>query len=172
MATLKNLVDETTNIKDELVECHTTLKNNLIEKGVECSEEDKMLDLINMVKDLSNYKSIAGTSMVLAAQPSKYTCPASYTHFYSYEIKFSGGLRVTWYMQNFVNGNSAYKAHLKFELVRNNVVIKTFEHKHHASTLTQDFTDIHKGDIIKFFGGTNYNPYGYIQDISITCDLI
>ena len=29
MATLKNLVDETTNIKDELKTCHTNLKNNL-----------------------------------------------------------------------------------------------------------------------------------------------
>ena len=30
MATLKNLVDETTNIKNELVECHSNLKNNII----------------------------------------------------------------------------------------------------------------------------------------------
>ena len=52
MATLKSLVDETTNIKNELKTCHTNLKNNLIEKGVECSDSDKMLALINKVIDI------------------------------------------------------------------------------------------------------------------------
>ena len=49
MATLKSLVDETTNIKDELIECHNNLKNNLIKKGVECSNSDKMPSLIDEV---------------------------------------------------------------------------------------------------------------------------
>lgn len=52
MATLKNLVDETTNIKNELVTCHSNLKNNLVEKGVECSNADKMPTLINKIKEL------------------------------------------------------------------------------------------------------------------------
>ena len=54
MATLKSLVDETTNIKNELVECYTNLKNNLIKKGVECSDSDKMSSLINKVDELYN----------------------------------------------------------------------------------------------------------------------
>ena len=53
MATLKSLVDETTNIKNEIKTCHANLKNNLIEKGVECSDTDKMLILINKVCDIS-----------------------------------------------------------------------------------------------------------------------
>ena len=52
MATLKNLVDETTNIKNELKECHTNLKNNLIEKGVECSDTDKLLSLVGKVGEI------------------------------------------------------------------------------------------------------------------------
>ena len=52
MATLKSLVNETTNIKNELVECHATLKNNLIEKDVECSEDDKLAVLVDKVKDM------------------------------------------------------------------------------------------------------------------------
>ena len=32
MSTLKQLVDETTNIKNELKTCHANLKNNLIER--------------------------------------------------------------------------------------------------------------------------------------------
>lgn len=50
MATLKNLVDETTNIKNELKTCHANLRNNLISKGVECSTTDKMSSLINNIK--------------------------------------------------------------------------------------------------------------------------
>ena len=59
MATLKSLVDETTNIKNELKECHTNLKNNLIEKGVECSDTDKMLSLIGKVKNTSLFSKIS-----------------------------------------------------------------------------------------------------------------
>ena len=53
MATLKNLVDETTNIKNELVICHSNLKNNLIKKGVECSDTDKMSSLIDKINEIS-----------------------------------------------------------------------------------------------------------------------
>ena len=55
MATLKTLVDETTNIKDEIVECHTSLSSILTSKNVEISEEDKMSDLISKVELLSEY---------------------------------------------------------------------------------------------------------------------
>ena len=59
MATLKSLVDETTNIKNELVECCTNLKNNLIKKGVECEDSDKMPNLIDKVKDVSLSSAIS-----------------------------------------------------------------------------------------------------------------
>ena len=44
-----SLVSELNNIADELVECHTNLKNALIAKGVECSDTDKMSSLIDEV---------------------------------------------------------------------------------------------------------------------------
>ena len=50
MATLKSLVDETINIKNELVECHTNLKNNLVEKGIEVLNEDKLASLIEKIE--------------------------------------------------------------------------------------------------------------------------
>ena len=52
MATLKQLVDETTNIKNELKTCHTNLKNNLIDKGVDCNSSDKLLSLANKVGEI------------------------------------------------------------------------------------------------------------------------
>ena len=51
MSTLKKLVDETTNIKDEIITCHANLKTNLINKGVECSDTDKLLSLVGKVGD-------------------------------------------------------------------------------------------------------------------------
>ncbi len=55
MTTLKSLVDETTNIKDELVTCYTNLKNNLVDKGVEVLPSDKMLILIAKVNNVSSF---------------------------------------------------------------------------------------------------------------------
>ena len=52
MATLKQLVDETTKIKNELKTCHTNLKNNLIDKGVDCNSSDKLLSLANKVGEI------------------------------------------------------------------------------------------------------------------------
>ena len=65
MSTLKQLVDETTNIKNELKTCHTNLKSNLIEKGVECSDADKLLSLVGKVGEIELGKKWAsGTSVV------------------------------------------------------------------------------------------------------------
>ena len=57
MATLKNLVGETTNIKDEIVECRDTLKQILIDKKIEDLEnENKLSTLIDKVNELPNKK--------------------------------------------------------------------------------------------------------------------
>ena len=65
MATLKSLVDETSNIKNELKNCHTTLKNNLIEKGVEVLPSYKMSTLISKINNIKGY--------ILSAQESSNT---------------------------------------------------------------------------------------------------
>ena len=52
MPTLKSLVDETSNIKNELVNCYDNLKTNLIAKDVEVLPTDKILNLINKVGNM------------------------------------------------------------------------------------------------------------------------
>lgn len=55
MPTLKNLVDETTDIKNEIIECRDTLKRILIDKEVEVLEnENRMSILIDKVDKLEN----------------------------------------------------------------------------------------------------------------------
>ena len=64
MATLKQLVDETTNIKNELKTCHANLKTNLIDKGVQILEEDKILNLVRKIADIKELKFAIGTTSV------------------------------------------------------------------------------------------------------------
>lgn len=54
MANLKELVDEITNIKNELVTCHATLANTLTNKSIDVLETDKVLDLISKAGNLLN----------------------------------------------------------------------------------------------------------------------
>lgn len=57
MATLKSLVDETTNIKNELVECRDSLKQILIDKKIEgLGNENRLSVLVDKVNVLSDYK--------------------------------------------------------------------------------------------------------------------
>ena len=52
MATLKSLVDETTNIKNEIVECCDNLKDILVNKDISCDNTDKLSTLIDKVGDI------------------------------------------------------------------------------------------------------------------------
>ena len=65
MTTLKNLVDETTNIKNELVECYTNLKNNLNAKGVDVFDSDKMSSLVDKVGDIETSVKVVISDNIL-----------------------------------------------------------------------------------------------------------
>ena len=82
MATLKSLVDETSSIKDELKTCHVNLKNNLIEKGVECSEDNKMSSLIDKVSGIKMKRFISGT-VIIENEPVAMRCVNSSTSYHT-----------------------------------------------------------------------------------------
>lgn len=68
MTTLKQLVDEITDIKNELVTCHSKLKSNLTDKGIKVLSNDKMLNLINNVSNIVTPKTVrAGNSNILVS---------------------------------------------------------------------------------------------------------
>lgn len=54
MATLKELVNETTNIKNNIITCKNNLKNNLNSKGISCSDADTLTSLINKVNSIGD----------------------------------------------------------------------------------------------------------------------
>lgn len=63
-STLKELVDETTVIKNDLVSCRNTLKTNLSDKGVDTSALNKMGELINSIPSMPVKVFAKGTCSV------------------------------------------------------------------------------------------------------------
>ena len=101
MTTLKTLVDETTNIKNELVECHTNLKNNLSAKGVEVSSSDKMSNLVDKVK-------FADTTLNLGETYCTETTELNYT-----KQVYNGAVREYVLQEKVLTFNGSVRAKLK-----------------------------------------------------------
>ena len=73
MATLKSLVDETTSIKNEIVECRDILKQILIDKKIEDLDfEYKLPNLISKVNLFDNYL-YGGTTLFLYKNGDEYS---------------------------------------------------------------------------------------------------
>ena len=96
MTTLKSLVDETTNIKNELVECRDALTQILINKKIEnLGSENKLSALINEVSNI----------------PTVSTCEISDNILFSCEYNKSIGFtalnqfQVMWQIPSFFNGS-------------------------------------------------------------------
>lgn len=73
MSTLKQLVDETTNIKNELKTCHANLKANLIDKGVEVLKADKIANLVNKVGNIELGKKWASGTALTPGRQQRFT---------------------------------------------------------------------------------------------------
>jgi hypothetical protein len=151
MATLKSLVDETTNIKDELVECHTNLKNNLIAKGVECSDNDKMLSLIDRVEEISTATTVKASDNILLnfgystnPQGSSVTIPASSTvKQVNFKSTFNGSVR---FLVVFNNGSG----NVDGVFFKNDSIVKTVTGGLNMSAMSFDFTNVNVGDVLSF----------------------
>ena len=163
MATLKNLVDETTNIKNELATCHTNLKNNLISKGVECSDADKMSSLIDKVNEFPSFPVyIAGdTNCIFNLEAiSRTTLTYKKGILYNLHAWFSGSIRFNF--SSFANANTNNSnAGMNIKHYRKGSLIK--EHKINYPTngaqmsYIYDLTDIKPLDNIIVENRENFN---------------
>lgn len=148
MSTLKKLVDETTNIKDELVTCHTNLKNNLITKGVECSDADKLLSLVNKVGEISTaiVESSDNVLMELGSLVKYVTVqvpPNSIKKQFTFTSTFKGSIRF------FVVFDSA-TGNVDGVFLKNDLIVKTITGGLNTNTMSFDFSDVNIGDILSF----------------------
>ena len=169
MATLKSLVDETTNIKNELVECHSNLKNNLIAKGVECSEDDKMSSLIDKLSNIVSVKSplIIGDESFLFFQIENLTKEGtSFSEIGRTKIDIKGSyrIRVSWGTSHYLNNTSS----LTINQVREGIIISTYPYTTTSNT-TNTVLDINteKGDdivfLIKNSSSSHYTNISYVK---------
>lgn len=153
MATLKNLVDETTVIKNELKTCHTNLKNNLVSKGVTVSSNDKMLNLINKISSISTVTKIVASDNVLfncisstnntdnsISVPGNGSQALSILNFQSI---FTGSIRI-----DLTAWSKSYSSYVKIDFVKNGTKLKTFSVSNSPAIISYDFNNILKGDTL------------------------
>lgn len=174
MATLKNLVDETTSIKNELVTCHTNLKNNLITKGVECSDADKLSSLVNKVGEISTAVIVEPSDNVLMELGSikNYVTvqipPNSTKKQFTFTSTFKGSIRFL-VVFNSATGN------IDGVFLKNDLIMKTITGNLNTNTMSFDFSDVNVGDILCFgFKNkiTNADKFASVSKWEIRGDLI
>ena len=179
MATLKQLVDETTNIKNDIVTCHTNLKNNLTEKGVECSDTDKMPILIEKIKNLrSEPEMIEGSKVTLLNDTTIYgsyynSTPTYHTRYY---VKYNGEvtINITHYKE-FTTGFEG-TGYAIVDVLRGTEVILTQKFLSSATKKLETFTisGLKVNDVIRFatHSTSSVQTKQCLSPIKMTCDFI
>lgn len=178
MTTLKTLVDETTNIKNELINCRTNLKNNLIEKDVECSDIDKISSLIDKVNNIKGFKMVPGDTCSIPGFVSKSNNTTTTMNVVTdFSITMGGNLRLSLcYWLNIHYGSTLY-AQIIVTVKRNS---ETYYTETIPLTITStgyvyvniDKINFEYGDTLTVFMGftRNYNNqyrlYGSLSNIS------
>lgn len=156
MSTLKQLVDETTNIKNELISCHTDLKTNLIYKGIEVLENDKMSTLIDKVRTINVgiRTHVSENNLIYSTVPSELrftNIRGTNSEVQRIVLPFVGSLRVEIAYRK-ASSLAAASTNIILELLRDNKVVdtKTFNAGNStiAKTVSYDFSDVKLGDVL------------------------
>jgi hypothetical protein len=178
MATLKNLVDETTNIKNELVACHGDLKKNLIKKGVECSDSDKMSSLVDRVNNIKGFKIVPGDTYSIPGFVSKSNNTTTTMNVVTdFNVTMGGNLRLSLcYWLNTHYGSTLY-AQIIVTVKRNSETYYTETIPLTITSTGSVYVNIDKisfeyGDTLTVFMGftqsynNQYRLYGSLSNIS------
>lgn len=171
MTTLKNLVDETTNIKNELVSCHSNLKNNLIKKGVKCSSTDKMSSLIDKIDGIVvGDNVVAGETIKLLSLTPTISMVSGGKLSWSSNVNGSIKIKIM-----SVCNNSGGSSSLNIDLLRDDSIVstKSFTLKSHGSyiTIEYDLEGVKLYDVVSIYpknGLVGANPGGIV----ISCDKL
>ena len=158
MTTLKKLVDETTNIRNEIVNCYSSLKTNLTNKYVEVSNNDKLSSLISKVLDIKIYQKIAGTEKVYMSDSNEYSSynTSSFEKLKTYEINDN------FESARFNFTNTSGGGYIKCEYVQDGKILRTTQYGSNTPNVTFDMSNVKKGDKVVFYGkATNSSYYIY-----------
>lgn len=163
MATLKNLVDETTNIKNELVICHAELLKNINNLGINALNNDKILTLINKLENINPSKKVVASENVLSGmvkEGSGITVRGKeYVVVGRFYIGLNGSIRVS---TSLSSQNSNVTGYMVFNLIRNGSIqysSNQFTTKAEKVYCSYDFGDVENGDIIEISVKTSHTSY-------------
>lgn len=145
MTTLKSLVDETTNIKNDIVECRDTLRDILISKNIEASDdENKLSTLIDKVSKLGEYDD---SKLWLYEEGNEYT-------------NVTGGWNVECKHKDYVSGGKVEKSSKSIKLIGGN----TGSSQQYGASFSKkiDFTNYNKLclNCLEFQNKTQYSHNG------------
>lgn len=175
-STLSQINSKVSNIKDEISIAKNTLKTNLIAKGVECSNTDKMSSLIGKVDKIKSYKIIEGDNCEVFSSSEVYYsrdyAQKNATIFTNNITDFSA-CKLSFSMQ----GSSAYYMRCTISHKRGNEVIQEKNYQTSGTTAgTLELTDFKVGDIINLFLNTTVTSGSYsttlrVQDFKLMCGV-
>ena len=175
MTTLKNLVDETTNIKNELVACHSNLKNNLIKKGVKCSSTDKMSSLIDKIDGIVvGDNVIAGSSLQLFNYTSSTTISIRKGDVFKFTSNVNGSVKIK---INYICSGTGGNSLLNIDLIRGESIIssQSFTLKAYGSyiIIEYDLTEIKLNDVISIYAVNSSGAITRVDGgIIVSCDKL
>lgn len=166
-ASLVDLVDFTEEINKEIEYQSFKLKNALIEKGVECSDSDKMSSLIDKVGDINTIATIAPSDNIIFNNSNQYKIQyGSWVEIFNYKCMFNGGVRVKFYIHSPMSGQTT-RAYIS--KVRNgSLIYKTgeFSAVNGGYNASVDLTDIKFGDNLILYCHNNYSNTSYPSSVS------
>ena len=150
MATLKNLVDETTNIKNELTRCYDNLRSNLTNKNIDFLDSDKLEMLIDKVSQIKTYKKVAGDEKTYISDASEHSSTETSEALlktYNIEENFKS-IRVS-----FTNSSAGSSGiYIKLKHIQDGKELSTVENDKTGSTSKIDIVGAKKGDKINIYG--------------------
>ena len=150
MATLKNLVDETTNIKNELTRCYDNLRSNLTNKNIDFLDSDKLEMLIDKVSQIKTYEKVAGDEKTYISDASEHSSTETSEALlktYNIEEDFKS-IRVS-FTNSSANSSGIY---IKLKYIQDGKVLSTVENSKAGSTSKIDIVGAKKGDKINVYG--------------------
>ena len=185
MATLKTLVDETTNIKNELIICYSVLKNMLIRKEVAIEEDSKLIDLIDKVNPLSNgFKVVAGedfdfyysaTEVRTSTSPetvTKWTMGGNYTHSPTDTNLDNANVLLSFYGSQ---DNASWPSQFKIEVIRGEEIVneKIFYPTTTGYVKYSCEFEIKRNDIVRMYvRQEKEGGIGYIKNCRVSYSLV
>lgn len=155
-SSLKELVDHIGNVDKDIDYLRDKLSDNLNSKGVECSSQDKMSSLIDMVNNIDSANNvIAGTTFQLF----NYKLSTDIAMTQNAVLEFSSNVKGSVKLQiNYICSASGSSSSVNIDLIRDGSIVssKTFELNAYGSyiTIEYDLAQIQLNDTIKIYAPT------------------